>query len=80
MNQYIRISRTAARRNYYQGKTIVLVPDFIESEAMWKPSWFVDMHLSATDFEDKVADFQFTNCNKRCGYRVKYYIRKEDIA
>lgn len=84
----IRINKPQARKMYNLGHTITLVPckcgvDNIIAKAEISMTDCDDTDpitfSLANDFQHKVTEFEYYNCNKETGYYSHYYVTEEDM-
>lgn len=77
---YTRISKTAARKAYYQGTPIYIVPCYLRPDNMYMPAveigpWGEDV----SGFDNRVNAFEYYNCNHETGYYTAFYLRDETL-
>lgn len=76
--KYKRIRKDVARRLYKEGKTIYLTPSNVQAcdSNMWiKPH---PIKEGGKDFDVKVNQFEYYNCNSELGYYTNFWINEED--
>ena len=77
--QYTRVRKDVARRLYNEGKTIYLTPSNIaasDSNLWIKPHPI--SNEGEKDFDVKVNQFEYYNCNCELGYYTNFWINEEE--
>ena len=86
--EHIRITKTEARRQYSNGKTITLIPCDFRPFGFWVTRYsfskkererLTGQPATPADFDKIVIDFEYYNCiNSETGRRAAYYIAVAD--
>ena len=75
-NKYTRINKTKARRLFYQGKDIYIVPCNVSCD--FSNMWILPYKINTTidfHFDTAINNFEYYNCNdKETGLYPAYYI------
>lgn len=74
---YVRVSKTIARKAYDDGKPVVLCPVKLRPFGGFRPSCMVDkVGWQGRGFADVVSNFESYNCQlNETGYYAAYYVR-----
>lgn len=73
---FSRIDKRKARIKYNEGKTIYLIPDKMRWDNVWQQPCSID-NKSEVDFDTRVNEFSYYNCDAERGRGVKYFV--EDV-
>ena len=85
---YERVSKPKARKYYYNGLTIKLLPckcnDILleENNSYWIKPVSISMMTSKeseNNFDREVNEYEYYNCNAELGYYAHYYVSKEEL-
>ena len=81
----IKIKKPLARKMYYSGHTITVVPckcNVTNKVAKAKLSMMcggeIDTITLSNSFDISVREFEYYNCNSETGYYAHYYVSEED--
>lgn len=90
--KYRRVNKTQARKLYFNGSSILLLPCKVSIEnALSDNSWVKPIEISfmeeknykdynASQFDFKVNDFEYFNCtDAQLGRYAHYYVSVEDL-
>lgn len=78
-----KIRKNEARKLFYEGKTIFLLPSKTRWGGMWIKEYalninIVDVDDSTSDitkaFDNIINSYEYYYCNYECGYNAAYYI------
>ena len=82
----IRINKPLARRMFYSGHNITVVPckcgvdnEIAKAEVSMFCGGEDDPLTLTVRFDSFVRDFEFYNCNKDTGYYSHFYVTEEDM-
>lgn len=70
---FTRIDKRKARIKYNDGKTIYLIPDMMRLDNAWQHPCPID-NKSGVDFDARVNEFSYYNCDTERGRGVKYFV------
>lgn len=79
--RYTRVTKTAARKAYDTGKTVILCPCKLRPGWPWHPE--IPVKRNAEDpetFDQRINSFAWYNLNAESGRYPMYFLRAEDIA
>ena len=79
---YVRVTRKSAKRLFDKSKTIYLIANNVRWNNHWLnpcPICNEDKLYTDCEFEHIVDDFMYYNCNYQFGYKVKYFVKEEDL-
>lgn len=78
--QYTRIRKDVARRLYNEGKTIYLTPSNIAASDsnLWIKPFAIKQGEGKGEFDQRVNEFEYYNCNYELGYYACFWINEED--
>lgn len=89
--RYKKVNKTQARKLYFNGCPIMLLPCKINiNNALSDKSWVKPIKISfipetsyldynTSQFDFKVSDYEYFNCNTETGRYVCYYVSEEDL-
>ncbi|MBT1285883.1 hypothetical protein [Phocaeicola dorei] len=82
--KYIRINKRNARIKYNENKTIFLIQDMMRLSNAWETPCPINKSDDCActmecDFDKRVNEFQYYNCDSERGRGVKYFIKQDDL-
>lgn len=78
----VRINKKVARQMYNDGKRIWLIPDMMRLDNAWQSPCPISKKDNGGDreFDVRVNEFVYYNCDKERGRGVKYFIGQSDYG
>lgn len=79
--QYTRVRKDVARRLYNEGQTIYLTPSNIAASDsnLWIKPLAIKQGEDNGEFDKRVNEFEYYNCNHELGYYTNFWINEEEI-
>ena len=79
--QYARVRKDVARRLYKEGKTIYLTPSNIAASDsnLWIKPFAIKQGEGKGEFDQRVNNFEYYNCNYELGYYTNFWINEEEV-
>lgn len=80
--RFVRVSKTKARKVYGDGNTVYLIPDMMRLDNVWQSPCPISKKDNGGDreFDARVNEFQYYNCDKERGRGVKYFVSQSDYG
>lgn len=77
----IRVNKKVARQMYNNGKQIWLIPDMMRLNNAWQSPCPISTKDNGGDreFDIRVNEFRYYNCDNERGRGVKYFVRQSDL-
>lgn len=77
----IRVNKKVARQMYNNGKQIWLIPDMMRLDNAWQSPCPISTKDNGGDreFDARVNEFVYYNCDNERGRGVKYFIKEIDL-
>lgn len=78
--RFVRVNKIKARRVYDAGNTVYLIPDMMRLVNAWQSPCPISKKDNGGDreFDARVNEFSYFNCDKERGRGVKYFVSQSD--
>ena len=75
----IRIKKPLARKMYYSGHTITVVPCKCGVNNKVAKMEIITLENGGKEFDKLIREFEWYNCNAETGYYAHYYVTETDM-
>lgn len=77
---FIRVNKVIAQRVYNSGNIVYLIQNMMRLGNPWQgPCPLYKKDNDDRNFDTKVNEFIYYNCNKECGKKVKYFVKRSTL-
>ena len=78
--RFVRVTKIKARKIYNDGNTVYLIPDMMRLDNAWQSPCSISKKDNGGDreFDARVNEFVYYNCDRVRGHGVKYFVKQSD--